>query len=186
MERSIEQCYSIKFCVGLRKSPIETLVMIQKMFTIIPSPKKDSNEQVEGQSHAHCLPCRQGGPALWTSISMYPRDTPSRVLSTYKSWKDWREGSVEWVQALLQIGNCIMTMHQAWFVVKDYMARNDIVTLPQPLYSPIRLRRTLSCSPRVKITLQGYRHGTVAEVKATSASCLKDVPGRVFQGAFQT
>lgn len=40
MRRSMEQRYAIKLCMWLRKSAMEILVCIQKVFTIIPSPKK--------------------------------------------------------------------------------------------------------------------------------------------------
>lgn len=70
------------------------------------------------------------------------------------------------------------------FVVNEHLAKQGIVTIPQPPYSPDLAPADFFLFPKVKTALKGRHYGTLDAVKAACTRALKDVSVTDFHGAF--
>ncbi|KMQ92061.1 histone-lysine n-methyltransferase setmar-like protein [Lasius niger] len=67
--------------------------------------------------------------------------------------------------------------------VREFLAKHNVATLPQPPYSPDLASPFLF--PRMERTLKRHHYGMVERVQAASMQCLKEIPVVDFQRAYQ-
>lgn len=70
-------------------------------------------------------------------------------------------------------------------LVKEFLAKQMVPTLPQPPYSPDLAPADFFLFPRLKSHLKGHHFGTVENVQAAVTSVLKDIHVQEFQASFR-
>ena len=208
MQRTIEQRYAIKFCVGLGKSGTETLGMIRQVFkdesmsqpAIFKWHKlfKDGRESVEDEPRA-------GRPSTSRTD-----DNVQRVREVLNSDRRLSVRMVAdeigicafYLEVLRRLKKRVNRVRSAiagnWKLhhdnapshtcstVTEYLTINGITTIPQPPYSPDLAPADFFLFPKVKSSLKGHNHGTLSAVKEACTRTLKDVPESAYQGAFES
>ena len=74
--------------------------------------------------------------------------------------------------------------HQA-LITREFLARNSIIALPQPPYSPDLAPCDFFLFPKMKLQLKGRRFDTVEEIQRESQNVLGRLREQDFQHAFQ-
>ena len=69
-------------------------------------------------------------------------------------------------------------------LVKEYLAQNQIKTLPHPPYSPDLAPCDFWLNPYIKACLRGRRFETRTQVGSALFQCLKGIPKQAFKDAF--
>uniref|UniRef100_A0A8D8U2F0 Mos1 transposase HTH domain-containing protein n=1 Tax=Cacopsylla melanoneura TaxID=428564 RepID=A0A8D8U2F0_9HEMI len=207
MQRTIEQRYAIKLCVGLGKSGSDTVEMIRQMY------KDDSLSRTAifnwhkrfkyGRQHV------EDEPRVRRPVTSKTDHNFQRVRNVLNSD---RQLSVRMIADQVAIDK--MTAHTiiteelgmrkicAKLVPKvltdDQKQRrvssvqNQCLPYPNQRYNhfptPLQSRHgpcRLFLFPKVKSSLKGHDHGTIIAVKKATTRCLKEVPESAYQGAFE-
>ena len=71
-------------------------------------------------------------------------------------------------------------------MVREFLAKKKIPTLPQPPYSPDLAPADFFLFPRLKSCMKGKHFGTTENVQAAVTTTLKDISIQEFQASFQT
>jgi len=74
--------------------------------------------------------------------------------------------------------------HASLFV-REFLAKQDMIVVPQPPYSPDLAPVDFFLFPKLKSTLQGCRFQTTEEIKENSLQDLCAIPQNTFQDEFQ-
>ena len=75
--------------------------------------------------------------------------------------------------------------NHASIVVKEFLAKRKIPTLPQPPYSPDLAPADFFLFPRLKSCMKGQHVGTIENVQAAVTTILKDISIQEFKASFQ-
>ncbi|GAB1859743.1 Mariner Mos1 transposase [Camponotus japonicus] len=70
-------------------------------------------------------------------------------------------------------------------LVKDFLAKKNVATLPHPPYSPDLSPPDFFLFPKMKRILKGQRFESVPEIQATVTRVLKDIPVEDFKKCFE-
>ena len=70
-------------------------------------------------------------------------------------------------------------------LVRNVLAKNNTVIMPQPPYSPDLAPCDFSLFPRLKRPMKGLRFATIEEIKTESLRELKDIPKSAYQKCFE-
>ena len=69
--------------------------------------------------------------------------------------------------------------------VREFLAKYNLVTLPQPAYSPDLAPADFFLFPRIKTALKGHHFDVIEAIQAAVATSLNEVPVEAFQGAYR-
>ena len=72
-------------------------------------------------------------------------------------------------------------LSHASLLVREFLAKQTVVTLPQPPYSPDLASPISFLFPRLKSSLKGHHFGAVKNVQAAVTNSLKEFPVKDFQ-----
>jgi len=72
----------------------------------------------------------------------------------------------------------------ASLLVREFLEKQTVATLPQPPYSPDLAPPNFFLFPRLKSSLKGHHFGTVKNVQAAVTSALKEIPVQDFQASY--
>ena len=72
----------------------------------------------------------------------------------------------------------------ASLLVRKFLAKQTVATLPQPPYSPDLAPPDLVLFPRLKSSFKGQHFGTVKNVQAAVTNALKEIPVQDFQASY--
>lgn len=72
----------------------------------------------------------------------------------------------------------------ASLLVREFLAKQTVATLPQPPYSPDLAPPDFFLFPRLKSSLKGHHFGTVENVQAAVTNALKGIPVQDFQASY--
>jgi transposase len=67
------------------------------------------------------------------------------------------------------------------FLVRNFLAKNQTTTVPQPLYSPDLAPADFFLFPKLKSTLKGRHFDTFDDIKKNSTKDLFTIPKEAFQ-----
>ena len=70
-------------------------------------------------------------------------------------------------------------------LVRNFLAKNNTVIMPQPPYSPDLAPCDFFLFPRLKRPMKGRRFATIEEIKTESLRELKDIPKSAYQKCFE-
>ena len=70
-------------------------------------------------------------------------------------------------------------------LVRNFLAKNNTVIMPQPLYLPDLAPCDFFLSLRLKEPMKGRRFATIKEIKTESLRELKDIPKSAYQKCFE-
>ena len=70
-------------------------------------------------------------------------------------------------------------------LVRNFLAKNNTVIMPQPPYSPDLAPSDFFLFPRLKRPMKGPRFATIEEIKTESLRELKDIPKSAYQKCFE-
>ena len=70
-------------------------------------------------------------------------------------------------------------------LVRNFLAKNNTVIIPQPPYSPDLAPYDFFVFPRLERPMKGRRFATIEEIKTESLRELKDIPKSVYQKCFE-
>ena len=70
-------------------------------------------------------------------------------------------------------------------LVREFLAKNNTVTMPQPPYSPDMAPRDFFLFPKIKRTLKGRRFTAIDDIKSASLKELKAIPKIEFEKCFE-
>ena len=70
-------------------------------------------------------------------------------------------------------------------LVRNFLAKNNTVIMPQPSYSPVLAPCDFSLFPRLKRPVKGRRFATIEQRKTESLRELKDIPKNEYQKCFE-
>jgi transposase len=73
----------------------------------------------------------------------------------------------------------------ASLLIREFLAKQETIVVPQPLYSPDLAPADFFLFPKLKSTLKGRRFRMVEEIKENSLQDLRAIPQNMFQDAFQ-
>jgi len=71
----------------------------------------------------------------------------------------------------------------ASLLVREFLVKQTVATLPQPSYSPDLAPPDFFLFPWLKSSLKGHNFGTVKNVKAAVTNALKEIPVQDFQAS---
>ena len=71
-------------------------------------------------------------------------------------------------------------------VVTEFFAKNGMVVIPQPPYSPDLAPADFFLFPKLKSTLKGRRFDSIADIEKNCTADLKMIPKAAFQAAFES
>ena len=96
----------------------------------------------------------------------------------------WRKRSKAWTNKtwILHHDNAPA---QASLFIREYMAKQDTIVVPQPPYAPDLAPADFFLFPKLKSTLKGRWFQTIEEIKENSLQDLREIPQNTFQDAFQ-
>jgi len=88
-----------------------------------------------------------------------------------------------------EIANTWVLLHDnapshASLLVREFLAKQTVATLPQPPYSPDLAPTDFFLFPRLKSSLKGHHFGTVENVQAAVTNALKGIPVQDFQASY--
>lgn len=69
--------------------------------------------------------------------------------------------------------------------VREFLAKHNVATLPQPPYSPDLAPADFFLFPRIKTTLKGRRFDSIDAIQAAVTTALKEVPVEAFERAYR-
>jgi len=69
----------------------------------------------------------------------------------------------------------------ASLLIREFLAKQETIVLPQPPYSPDLAPADFFPFPKLKSTLKGRRFQTVEEIKENSLKDLRAIPQNTFQ-----
>jgi transposase len=72
------------------------------------------------------------------------------------------------------------------FLVHDFLAKQGMTVLPQPLYSPDLVPANFFLFPKLKSMLKGRRFESTEAIKANLLAHLHSIPKTAFQECFRT
>ncbi|CAI6376783.1 unnamed protein product [Macrosiphum euphorbiae] len=70
-------------------------------------------------------------------------------------------------------------------LVRNFLAKNNTVVMPQPPYSPDMAPCDFFLFPKLKRPMKGRRFSSIEEIKAESLRVLKDMPKSEYQECFE-
>ena len=70
-------------------------------------------------------------------------------------------------------------------LLREFLAKNNTVTMPQPPYSPDIAPCDFFLSPKIKRTLKGRHSTAIDDVKSASLNELKAIPKIEFETCFK-
>ena len=70
-------------------------------------------------------------------------------------------------------------------LVRNFLAKNNTVTMPQPPYIRQTWLRVTFLIPKIKITLKGRRFTAIDDIKSASLKKLKAIPKIEFEKCFE-
>ena len=70
-------------------------------------------------------------------------------------------------------------------LVRNFLAKNNTVIMPQPPYSPDLAPCDFFLFPKLKRPMKGRRFATIEEIKTESLRELKDIPKSAYQKCFK-
>jgi len=70
--------------------------------------------------------------------------------------------------------------------VREFLAKHNVATLPQSLYSPDLSPADFFLFPRIKTALKGHHLDNIEAIQAAVTTALSEVPVEVFKGAYWT
>jgi transposase len=70
-------------------------------------------------------------------------------------------------------------------LIREFLAKQEMIVMPQPPYSPDLAPADFFLFPKLKSTLKGRRFQTVEEIKENSLQDPRAIPQNTFQDAFQ-
>ena len=73
----------------------------------------------------------------------------------------------------------------ASLLIHEFLAKQEMIVVLQPPYSPDLVPADFFLFPKLKSTLKGRRFQTVEEIKENSLQDLRAIPQNTIQGAFQ-
>ena len=73
---------------------------------------------------------------------------------------------------------------RASLLVREFLAKQTMATLPQPPYSPVLAPPDFFLFPQLKSILKGHHFGTVENVQAAVTNALKGIPVQDFQASY--
>jgi len=73
----------------------------------------------------------------------------------------------------------------ASLLIREFLAKQDMIVVPQPTYSPDLAPADFFLFPKLKSTLKGHRFQTIEEIKENLLQDLHAIPQNMFQDAFQ-
>jgi transposase len=69
----------------------------------------------------------------------------------------------------------------ASLLIREFLAKQETIVVPQPLYSPDLAPADFFLFPKLKSNLKGRRFQTVEEIKENSLQDLRTIPQNTFQ-----
>ena len=82
-------------------------------------------------------------------------------------------------------GNCMVSPCYRALLVREFLARNTMPTLPHPLYSPDLAPANFFLVPKMKLRLKERRLGSIGKIQRESQSVLGTLTVEDFQTAFR-
>jgi len=73
----------------------------------------------------------------------------------------------------------------ASLLIREFLAKQEMIVVPQPPYSPDLAPADFFLFPNLKSTLKGHRFQTIEEIKENSLQNLRAILQNTFQDAFQ-
>ncbi|PNF36801.1 hypothetical protein B7P43_G09634 [Cryptotermes secundus] len=70
-------------------------------------------------------------------------------------------------------------------LVREFLAKHHVVTLPQPPYSPDLVPADFFLFPRIKTALKGRRFESIQAIQAAVTTALNEVPVEAFEGVYR-
>ena len=70
-------------------------------------------------------------------------------------------------------------------LVRNFLAKNNTVIMPQPPYSPDLAPCDFFLFPKLKRPMKGRRFATIEEIKTESLRELKDIPKSAYRKCFE-
>jgi transposase len=74
----------------------------------------------------------------------------------------------------------------SWFLVRNFLAKNETTVVPQPPYSPDLAPADFFLFPKLKSALKGRHFNTFDEIQKKSKQGLFAIPKEAFQKVFQS
>ena len=81
--------------------------------------------------------------------------------------------------------NCHNAPAHSSLLVRNFLAKNNTVIMPQPLYSPDLAPCDFFLFPILKKPMKGRRFATIEEIKTEWLRELKDIPKSAYQKCFE-
>jgi len=75
-------------------------------------------------------------------------------------------------------------LRHASMLVREFLAKQTVATLPQTPYSPDLAPPYFFLFPRLKSSLKGHHFGTVKNVQAAVTNALKEIPVQDIQASY--
>jgi len=75
-------------------------------------------------------------------------------------------------------------LSHASLLVREFLAKQTVATLPQPPYSPDLAPPDFFFFHRLNSSLKGHNFGTVKNVQAAVTNALKEIPVQDFQASY--
>lgn len=69
--------------------------------------------------------------------------------------------------------------------VREFLAKYNVATFPQPPYSPDLAPSDFFLFPRIKTALKGHRFENIEAIQVAVTTALNEVPVEAFQGAYR-
>jgi len=191
MQRLLDQHYSIKFGMKLNKSASDAHAMIREACKEHAMPRARVSEWnkkfIDGRDGV-ADEDRSGRPSTSRTdknvekvrllLNTDRRFIPQLIAEDLNLSKTSVYGIV--TEELNMQKVCAKLVPKApshtSFVASEVLARNKIVTMPRPPYSPDLTPSDFFLFPRMKRDMKGNRYGTVEEVQAAPTRVLRSIP----------
>ena len=118
--------------------------------------------------------------------SLYHSDRQSTLHFMWKCLNGWRKVA----RVRPEIANIWVLHHDiapshASLLVREFLAKQTVATLPQPPYSPDLSPPDFFLLPQLKSSLKGHHFGTVKNVlQAAMTNALQEIPVQDFQASY--
>jgi len=184
MQRRLEQCYAIKFCAKLGKSGSETLQLLRTAYgdAVLSSaqvfrwhkPFKDGRDSVEDEQCTGRPSASRTENNVARVKAVLDRDRCFNVRLIAEEVGLPKTDVHRIITEDLHMRKiCVKLVPKNLTDVWEFLAENNITTLPRPPYSPDLAPCDFFVILKFKTNLKGHNFGTAENVQAAATQALK-------------